>query len=396
MNPKLTIRQLTINNVVSLRDIIIIIKNTLLLIGLLLIVNSSLAIALETPVFKEAYRIRIENNYGGEIAVSKDEGGVWEQVGSVLRPVEKVNEIGYAAARWIASGRVAASAVNAIHLKTGASDEARTIFSILPREFFVPPKKYRSYLDPQSSISTDIPAGKSIFGGGFAPFVGNIIMVSQPAGPVIPLPRDFIPQLGDVYYILVDQPAETPKEIVFENWANGDISISYFSEEDQIIGKVVQPVSGIGRFEGSRYVDPGRIRANHAGPIDVSVSPQGSIGGFQIVPAYHGSEMGYVAQMTQWMVVGPPDLDSPSLEGTAPLFKYFLQPSYVPHNLVDDDWEEELLSRFLVEVRFSGEAEWKPVPVFGINEFYVRRGLPSWAGSALKNVSYVRILFPVL
>jgi len=377
---------------------------TKLLVGILILFSlPALATTLERglspaigpenqPMFSEVYRIKIENKANGVIAVSKNEGASWEAVGKVLYPTKKVSKYGYSAAKWVQPGRVSATAVNAIHLKVGAVDKERTIFSLLPKEFLKPPGKYRSFLSPNSSIYTDIPAGTGIFGGGFSPFVGNLIMLSAPAKPVVPLPEGYVPQVGDTYYILVDRPEKYPKEIVFENRFGGQIIIEYFSGEKKIIGEVLRPIVGVGRFEGSLYVDPGRIRANHCGVIDVCVSPYGSLGGFQIVPALHGQDMRYVKKMTQWMVIGPANVADPSVEGMAPFYKYFIQPSYRPDDLEGDDWEEKLLSRFLVEVKMEGKDQWQPMPIFTL---YRKFPLPKWANSALDRVSHLRILFPI-
>jgi len=347
------------------------------------------------PEFVELYRIKIENKAGGAIEISQDEYGGWKAIGKVLYPTQKINEYGYSAAKWVRAGKVAATAVNAIHIKVGAVDWERSIFSILPKDFLQPPAKYRSYLSPNSSIYTDISAGDSIFGGGFAPYVGNTVMLLQPARPMVPLPPNYIPEIGDVFYIIVDRPVHYPEEMVFENRFGGRILIKYPKEKERVIAQVLRPVLGIGRFEGSKFLDPGRIRANHAGVIDISVSPQGSFGGFQIVPALHGEDMGYVKEATQWMVIGPADASDPSLEGMAPFFKYFLKPAYRVSDFTEEDWEERLLSRFLVEVKFAGDLDWRPMPVMEIDKFYLRRKLPREANSVLKAISHFRIVFPV-
>ncbi|MEE8638544.1 MAG: hypothetical protein V3T21_05835 [Candidatus Margulisiibacteriota bacterium] len=344
------------------------------------------------PEFEEIYRIKIENWTNGAIEVSEDKGKSWNAAGKVLYPTQKINPHGYSASRWMEPGRVVATAVNAIHIKAGPSDESRAIFSILPKEFLMPPRKYRSYLSPNSSIYVDISAGESIFGGGFSPFVGNVVMLSRPAQPLLPLPLDYVPQVGDTYYILVKRPVEFPKEIVIENRFGGRITICYFSGEEKLIGEVLRPVSGVGRFEGSKYVDPGRIRANHAGVIDVSVSPIGSLGGFQIVPALHGAEMTYIRRMTQWMVIGPAKADDPSLEGMAPLYKYFIQPSYRAEDLEDENWDKKLLSRYLVEVKYEGKEVWKPMPIYSLHRGFP---LPGWVNRVFDKVSHLRILFPI-
>ena len=345
------------------------------------------------PDFVEAYRIKLENKVDGLIAVSNDEGASWTRIGKVLYPTEKVSQHGYAAAAWVAPGRVSATAVNAIHIKTGSAETSRAIFSLMPKEMLQPPDKYRSFLSPNSSIYTDIPGGTAIFGGGYAPFVGNIVMVSAPAKPVLQMAEGYQPKVYDTYYILVDKPVAYPKEIVIENRFGGPISVKYFSGEDKIIGEVLKPVVGVGRFEGGVFAGPGRIRANHAGVIDISASPIGSVGGFQIVPALHGNSMNYVKKMTQWMVIGPPSVSDPSIEGMAPFYKYFIQPNYRVDDLEAANWEDRLLYRFLVQVKYKGEDEWQAMPIFSLRR---SSPLPWWANSALDKVTHFRILFPIL
>jgi hypothetical protein len=344
------------------------------------------------PDLVEVYRIRLENKKGGLIEISEDQGENWSQLGEVIYPTEKVSKTGYSAAKWVDPGQVAAAAVNSIHIKTGSPEVERTIFSILPKEFVMPPKKYRSFLSPNSSIYTNIKAGTSIFGGGFSPYVGNRVMLARETKPFAVLPEGYVPEVGDVLYIFVDRPKVLPKEIVFENRFGGRITINYYSGEERVIGEVLMPLVGVGRFEGSRYVDPGRVRANHAGVIDVSVSPKGSLGGFQIVPALHGQNMKYVRKMTQWMVIGPSAADYHSLEGIAPFYRYFIHPDYRPDDLEADDWKEKLLSRYLVEVKYDGEDKWGPMPIYSLKR---RWPLPRWANSVFDKVSHFRIFFPV-
>ncbi|MEA3493079.1 MAG: hypothetical protein U9R38_01685 [Candidatus Margulisiibacteriota bacterium] len=342
--------------------------------------------------YEEIYRIKIDNRVGGVVEVSGDKGKVWEPSGKVVYPTARVSKTGYSAAKWVAPGEVAAAAVNSIHIKTGSIETERTIFSILPKEFILPPKKYRSFLSPNSSIYTDIKAGTSIFGGGFSPFVGNVVMLSEWGKKKVQLPEKYVPKVGDEFYIIVTRPKRLPKEIIFENRFGGAITIRYYSGDRRVIGEVLRPVSGVGRFEGSRYVDPGRIRANHAGVIDISVSPKGSLGGFQIVPALHGQNMNYVKKMTQWMVIGPKDVTDPSLEGIAPFFRGYIHPQYSADDLEAKDWEEKLLSRYLVEVRYDGEDTWGPMPIYSLKR---RWPLPKWSNSVFDYVSHFRIFFPI-
>ncbi len=113
-----------------------------------LILFSALALAADPvayenqPKFEELYRIKIWNMVGGTIEVSSDEGKSWQQEGSVILPVGSTNPDSYKASRWVEDGKVAATSVNAIHIKTGvaSADGSGIIFSILPKEFAKKPK----------------------------------------------------------------------------------------------------------------------------------------------------------------------------------------------------------------------------------------------------------------
>jgi hypothetical protein len=368
----------------------------------LVLLTAGLALAVSpldnenSPQFAEQYRLKIWNSPGGTIEVSSDKGKNWRQVGSVIYPTERTNSDSYAAAAWVPNGNVAATAVNAIHLKISAEADGRgVVFSLLPREMLVKPLGYKSYFNSTSSIYTDIPAGTAIFGGGLAPYVGNIILLSRPGYAVVPWPVGYRPLINDKIYILVDKPVDYPKEIVFENKKGGAVTITYFNGVEREVGRVVKPVSGVGRFEGSLYAGPGRIRANHAGVIDVATSRLGEIGGFQIVPAQHAANMKYPLSGSQWLVIGPLDASGEAFEGRAPFFKSFIQPSYAAGDLAATDWEDKLLDRFLVEVMLRGSDKWQPIPIWEYNEFYLTGPVPGWANSALRDVTKIRILFPI-
>ncbi|MFA5112946.1 MAG: hypothetical protein WC529_01475 [Candidatus Margulisiibacteriota bacterium] len=348
------------------------------------------------PEFAEQYRIKIWNSAGGTIEVSPDKGKSWRQVGRVIYPSARTNSDAYAAAAWVPDGKVAATAVNAIHLKVSAEADGRgVIFSLLPRELPVKPPGYRSYFNPTSSIYTDIPAGTAIFGGAYAPYVGNIILLSRPGYAIVAWPTGYPPQVDDKIYILVDKPVDYPKEIVLENKKDGAVTITYFNGSARTIGRVVRPVAGVGRFEGTKYASVGRIRANHAGVIDVSTSRLGAIGGFQIVPAQHGANLKYPLASSQWLVLGPADASGEAYEGRAPFFKYFIRPAYGPEDLSAEAWEEKLLDRFLVEVKLKGSDKWQPLTEWEFDDYFLTGPVPNWANNALREITAIRILFPL-
>jgi hypothetical protein len=135
------------------------------------------------------------------------------------------------------------------------------------------------------------------------------------------------PAIGDTVVIVVCGASKPPYRITFENKFDGRI-VGYFKGRTQVLGRVLRPVTGTGRFGGSKYLGTGLLRANHPGVICISTGPKGELGGFQIIPAVHASdlELSYVRSISAWMVVGPVSFEDAPLEGTFPLFSGLLRP----------------------------------------------------------------------
>ena len=346
----------------------------------------------------EIYRIKIENKQDGTVSVKEIGSPTWEIAGRVIYPCHNVNNKGFTATKWATVGAVCASAVNAIHIKTGDNtpEDRGIVFSIVPKDMLNPPEYYNSFLSPDSSIYTDIPAGESIFGGGFSPFVGNPVSYIDLKGEPHPVRSGYVPKIGETIIIKTLEPLIFPTAIIFENRFGGKVTVDYGGEKKVVVGEVLKPVGGIGRFSGTQFIGSGRIRANHTGVIDISTSPLGKTGGFQIIPSAHGMspEMSNARLLTQWMVVGPTSISGVSLEGHMPLFSNYLQPRFMPMDLDSPRFIDDLLARFIVDVRLEGSDEWQPMPRLWVDPD-MSKPLPQWVFSALKNVTHIRILFPI-
>jgi len=348
-------------------------------------------IAAEATVEKvEQRRIRIENRPGGSIAVSSDRGATWRQVGAVLHPATAVDQMGYTASKWAVDGCVAATAVNALHIKVrhNTAQDRGVTFSIIPR---TPSPVGAAARATATAIATDIRPGTSIFGS-LAPMVGNPVRLELD-GTLQPLPPEHTPAAGDVFVIVVERPVRAPVAAIFDNKFGGLVHLEYLDGEHKVVGTVLRPVLGVGRFPGTAFAGVGRIRANHCGVIDVSTSPYGQVGGFQIVPRGHAGspETQYVRTETQWMVIGPISALDPSWEGVPPFFSSFLGPHASPDDLSADDWLERYLGRARVDVRRNG-GPWERMRSHSL---VVHAPLPSWAPTALEDVTHIRIHFPI-
>lgn len=352
----------------------------LILISFIILALISSACAFE---FVEAYQILIENKSDGRIMASDDSGKTWENLGKVLVPTSRRNKKGYTASQWVATGEVAATAINAIHIKSGSY---KSIFSLLPIQFLKTPKNYRSYYNRTSSLYTDINVNEGIFGGKYSPVIGSKVLVNG-----ADMPGEYFPKIGDKFTIIVKQPAKYPREMIIENIFQGKVYLIYPSGEEEVVGYVLNPVAGVGRFAGTKYLNAGRVRANHAGVIDVSTSVSGRVSGFQIVPSLHAEskEMRTTRTMNQWMVIGPASLEAESPHGKAPLFRGFLRPKYNEADIYADDWQEKFLSHFLVQAKIKGK--WQPMPIMAMDP---RGKLPDSANKFLQHVKAFRIIFP--
>lgn len=283
------------------------------------------------PTVHEVHRIRIVNRDGGPIVLSRDRGRTWTHIGRVLKAddgvVHAIQDKEFTASDWAPVSSVAATAVNAIHLKFDQREHA-TVLTLQPKEFYDESRARQaaSYMARDASIYTDVPAGTSIFAAD-APLIGDPIELSTTAG-VIPAPRTYVPRIGDVLQIRVLEPVRLPQRIELENRFGGTV-IAYDRDGSfRRVAQVMRPVMGVGRFTGTQFADVGDVRANHPGVLCISTSPVGEIGGFQIVPSTHAShpDLDYVRGKPVWLVVGPLGAVQPDLEGTFPLFRGHFRP----------------------------------------------------------------------
>ncbi len=353
---------------------------------------------------KEIARVRIHNERGGLIEASRDGGGHWETFGHVLLPCAKVNSNAYLAAKYAPIGSIAATAVNAVHLKAGQNNVQNrgVIWSLIPSADDAAGRvslqsevggsadkalAANAAVSPDAAVRTDIPGGTGLFGGLWTPFVGSRVQLDKD-GTLAPIQDGYVPRVGDVWQILIEQPVRYPSTITFENKNNGRVTAEYRDEEPKDIAKVIRPVGGIGRFVGSYFSEVGRVRANHCGVIDLSTSALGRVGSFQIVPEHHAREYAVPFQIPQYLIIAPLD-GQPELEGTPPLFYGFIRPRFELNDL-NKPLLDGLLGRFSVEFKRAGDDKWLS------ENWWMAQGsdLFPWMNSAVKDVTHIRLRFP--
>jgi hypothetical protein len=315
----------------------------------------------QAPV--ESLRLRVVNAPGGAIEASADQGRSWRHLGRVVVPASHVNPASFTAARWAHDSAIAATATNAVHIKVADNPQTGRpmTLSLVPGGRLIG----ASGRQRSAAIVTDLEGGEGLFGGGLGPYVNSPVLLEREGQPAVPLTATYEPREGDGLLIIRYEPLRLPRTITFENRAGGAIEADYGGPQPERLGVVDRPVTGIGRFEGAVYAEPGRLRANHPGVIDVSTSPYGLIGGFQIIPRNHAEspELSFVKTGTQWLIVGPEDPQGPPWTGQSPLFAECLLPSYRPDDVLGDyaDWLARVLSRTQVLARIEG-GPWELLP----------------------------------
>ena len=294
-------------------------------------------------------------------------------LGKVLMTPSKTNYPAYTASKWSENSTVCASAVNAVHILIDVEDDKGRIISLVPSVTIAPAAVRGAF------FSIECEAGTGIFGG-FAPLTGSKVLISRDGDE---LPLTDVPKSGDVLIIRTKLP-ENPEFFMvdIENRAGGRV-IVHGVKGVETIARVIHPVGGVGRFDGTKFQSVGRIRASHSGVIDVSTSKRGSIGGIQIMPLKHAltsKEMLSAWKLTQWMIISPlPNM--PDLEGQKPLYKN----SFIPGTQLNDklpDIFNQYGRKSLILCRIDG-GQWQRLPE-----------ISGRVDDALKNVTHLRIYYP--
>ncbi|OQY30386.1 MAG: hypothetical protein B6244_00575 [Candidatus Cloacimonetes bacterium 4572_55] len=319
----------------------------------LALLTPSLTYARQAAVY-EAYRIMIENRKGGGISLSGDQGNTWQSVGKVTRPATHVDKSGFPRSSQAGDLTVCEIAADHILVKITQNYEDRryrygrgTLFGLFSLEAAHLQKKYR---DDNTMIYTDIPAGSGIFGK-YAPLLGSRFYLANGNRLAIPQP-DFVPREGDQIIIIVESYVKTIRYVVFENRFGGEITAHFTDGDTLIVGSVLRPVEGVGRFIGTEFLGPGKVRQNHGSSIGISTSRRigkkirslnDYRGGFQIVTSEHiyDSELLPARVSSQWMVVGPALSETGRyIDQRYPLFSRFITPGMRVEARIDNkSWE---------------------------------------------------------
>jgi hypothetical protein len=347
---------------------------------------------------REWFRLRVSNEPGGAVEVSEDGGPTWQRLGQVLVPATAIRTDGFSAARWGRPGTVVAAAVNAVHLAIhyDAAGQHMATVSLSPRQETFPAKAESGRARDPSTLLTDLSAGRGLFGGRFAPFVGSLVFLQRVAadapelpalagpptdepGTLIPLPSDYTPTAGDRLVLVVSAPARELAALVIENRFGGAVAAEYADVGMDPVARVVKPVVGVGEFPGSAFAGVGRVRANHPGVLEISTSPFGQTGAFQIVPQEHADTptLAYARAGPSWLVVRAVRKGD-RIAGTPPLFAETIRPwSGHPEEAPGPGQVERCLCRS------AADQPWQPLAV----------GQDRPARDALRGFAWLRLEF---
>ena len=319
------------------------------------ITGTALSCTLDT-----SFTVSIPLEPGGEITVERD-GLTPEVIGRVLSIPETTRWPSFTASAWGREATVVATAVNAIHILLAVEKGRGRTISILPADTVAPAA------GPGASIITDMKAGRALFGA-WAPTAGSAIEGVSAA------------MKGNIIRILM-RPSENPYFLEIENRPGGRVT-AWYGNGPRVVARVIRPVGGSGRFEGTIFQEKGRIRANHPGVIDICTSPEGVVGGFQIMPLEHASstEMQGAWKMTQWMILASVSSEG-FLKGRAPLFSGGLLPGPGNGEKLWDVWST-YGRRPLVLARTKG-GEWSTLPEAS-----------GRMDHALEGITHLRIYYP--
>ena len=222
--------------------------------------------SLFAPYFKqESHRFKIINSINGPINISYDKGKTWKTLGIVLspssQPIRTTSHMDFSAANWAPTSSIAATSVNALHVKVAQWNGHAILFSILPKS------QAKSFpTDVMAAIKTTIIGGETLFGS-LAPLVGDhVYLKSRYNDTLQPWPTSHIPQVDDEIIIICKQYCFKPYSIEIDNRFGGSV---YWSEPSAktAIGLVYRPVLGTGRFDGTFYQTNTSVRANHPGVL---------------------------------------------------------------------------------------------------------------------------------
>jgi hypothetical protein len=233
---------------------------------------------------REFYRLRIINQPGGPIDISTSSGTTWRSLGKVVQPATQAAPAS-APLAVTPVGTVAGVTPDLLLLRLPSVKSQNRALRILAQ----------GQPAAQGAITTDIPSRGPLFRL-VAPAVGSEVSL-QRGDRLEALPAAYSPRPGDRLIIRVAPVAAAePASVTIENKAGGEVVLATPGGIPRVLGKVKQPLRGVGRYAGTERAGCGRVLS--WSPTAVLVSTTGLLrrpdaegketeerGGFVIQPA---------------------------------------------------------------------------------------------------------------
>jgi hypothetical protein len=217
---------------------------------LLLALGAALAIPAALPAADAdaiLFRVRIENRKGGAVEQASDSTGEWNRVGEVQQPAESLSQAPPVIA-VAAPGSIAGVAADHLLLRMPAP----------PGRFRQLRVAARGDRGTTAAIRTDLPPGSPLFRC-LAPSLGSSVRLER-NGRLDPIPADYLPRAGDRLVLTVPRPPDgNGPTIDIDNRPGGDVTFTATGGIPQLLGKVRQPLRGIGRYTGTERGGSGRV-----------------------------------------------------------------------------------------------------------------------------------------
>ncbi len=237
----------------------------------------------QDPPIAETHRLRLTNQAGGAVEVSLDAGRTWEPVGKITRPAT-ITGVGARTLNAVQPSTVAGSASEAITLRVPTTLPSPRWLRITAA----------GEAPNNAACQTDAVAGDPLFRA-LAPPLGSRVSLERD-GQLDPLPTNYVPKNGDRVVITCERSTDTPAAVVLENRAGGQVALVTAPGEEKIIGRVTQPLRGIGRYAGTERAGQGALvgyqgsmvmvaTSGVARKLDAQDKPLEERGGFVLQPA---------------------------------------------------------------------------------------------------------------
>ena len=228
----------------------------------MLLLAAILNVSFASALHAEAFELRIPFETGAK-ALAVREGQPAEEIGTVLKIPKETRYPSYTASAWGEKSAVCASAVNALHLLVSVEKGNGRTISIIPQETIAPAAK------AGTAFVLSTTAGTGCFGA-WSPKVGSEAVLRNGSGTERKLSASEFIRQGETLVIKV-KDGELPSFVEIENRPGGRVTVCG-KNGCTLVGRVLRPLAGTGRFEGTKFQAAGKLRANHPGVIDYSTS----------------------------------------------------------------------------------------------------------------------------